>query len=161
VLPQSIENLTNLKDLYITNNKIKTIPESIGKLINLNWVDLTGNQISSVPSFIGNLPKLEGIRLEQNPIRDVAVGAALVPLNAQVKGLEDHPIFEEFRRLFAEEPALANEVRLRQGNKIQEMIGNILPQPIAEEVEPEILSPDTSMNVESLAAYRERAEQLK
>lgn len=58
-LPPEIENLTNLKNLNISFNKIKTLPIEFYKLIELRKLDLKNNILSELDPAIGDLIMLE------------------------------------------------------------------------------------------------------
>ena len=64
----SIGELTNLKELYITENKIATLPDSIGKLTGLNTLCLQRNKLTALPSSIGSLTALTTLDLNENRI---------------------------------------------------------------------------------------------
>ncbi|MBO7537095.1 MAG: hypothetical protein J6T29_02015 [Alphaproteobacteria bacterium] len=77
-LPQSIGNLTNLEHLYLgTNedsedcNSLEILPESIGNLTNLETLDLTGCSLRELPESIGNLKNLEMLVLDSNLLIDL------------------------------------------------------------------------------------------
>lgn len=78
-LPESIENLRNLKILnvcsftdsnnYVTSRQIiclKALPDSIGSLTNLRILDLSSNDLWTLPDSIGNLKNLEELYLSKN-----------------------------------------------------------------------------------------------
>jgi len=64
-IPISINKMTKLQDLILTNNKICKI--TVNNLSNLTWLDLGGNQFTKFPD-IWNLTKLEMIALSRNSI---------------------------------------------------------------------------------------------
>ena len=53
-IPNEIENLTNLRALFLSDNQIKEIPKEIGNLVNLSVLVLDRNQIKEIPKEIGN-----------------------------------------------------------------------------------------------------------
>jgi hypothetical protein len=59
-LPEEIGNCTNIKLLFLSWNKLKTLPPSVGKLTNLEILYLDNNQLTSLPKEIGNCTKLSG-----------------------------------------------------------------------------------------------------
>lgn len=94
ILPQSIENLTHLKNLYLGNDEIAgeipsgignlssleilsisdceisgSIPSTFANLINLKVLYLYNNQlVGSIPSFIGSMTALEFLYLQNNQL---------------------------------------------------------------------------------------------
>ena len=56
--PDAVLQLTNLKILNLSWNKITSIPESFGQLSNLTELHLNNNQITSIPEVLKQLPKL-------------------------------------------------------------------------------------------------------
>jgi Leucine-rich repeat (LRR) protein len=67
-LPDSIGNLINLKQLYLSNNKLESLPDSIGNLINLKQLYLSNNKLESLSDSIGNLINLKELSLSNNKI---------------------------------------------------------------------------------------------
>ncbi len=69
LVPFSIGNFGNLKELYMTENKLNSLPESIGDLINLEKLDLSDNYLINVPNEIGNLINLKELYINHNIIQ--------------------------------------------------------------------------------------------
>ena len=67
-LPESISNLSNLTQLYLSGNQLTHLPESISNLSNLTQLDLKGNQLTHLPKSISNLSKLTQLNLWGNPL---------------------------------------------------------------------------------------------
>jgi len=65
--PPGILKLKNLKRLYLFG-KIAVIPPEIGDLSNLEELSLQGNDIKSIPPEIGKLKNLKKLYLHENPI---------------------------------------------------------------------------------------------
>ena len=63
-----INELANLKYLYLSGNQLKSIPENIQQLQNLKWLGLGRNQITELPKSLFNLPNLEWLDISENPI---------------------------------------------------------------------------------------------
>jgi hypothetical protein len=66
ILSSSIESLTNLWFLSLSNNAITSIPEEVCTLTNLTQINFSGNQLTSMPSCIGDLIDLTYINLTNN-----------------------------------------------------------------------------------------------
>jgi Leucine-rich repeat (LRR) protein len=67
-LPESIGNLTALKDLYLIGNELTSVPQSIGNLDSLKWFWLNQNPISGIPESIGRLKKMEEFNITQTNV---------------------------------------------------------------------------------------------
>ncbi|KKK42954.1 MAG: leucine-rich repeat domain protein [Candidatus Lokiarchaeum sp. GC14_75] len=68
VVPDSIENLKNLNEIYLTENMIREIPESFGSLVNLGILNLSKNKLKVIPESFGNLSSLEILNLNHNQL---------------------------------------------------------------------------------------------
>ncbi len=64
-LPQSIGDLTALKDLYLPGNDLTSIPESIGNLDSLKWFSVAFNQLTDVPDEIGDMGSIIDLNLTE------------------------------------------------------------------------------------------------
>ena len=69
--PRDILKLKNLKELYITHNKIKNIPEDISKLTKLEKLNLCNNEITNLPKSITYLEKLKELEVFGNNIQKI------------------------------------------------------------------------------------------
>jgi len=67
-LPESIGNLSSLKVLYLRWNKLTTLLESIGALKSLQILNLEYNQLTTLPKSIGNLKSLKKLVLHNNKL---------------------------------------------------------------------------------------------
>ncbi|MBJ6111784.1 leucine-rich repeat domain-containing protein [Hymenobacter sp. BT523] len=67
-LPQSIYQLTNLKELYASGNAIQTLSEEFGKLTGLQKIDLVFNQLTALPESLGQLTQLHILNLSENQL---------------------------------------------------------------------------------------------
>jgi len=61
--PKEIMELENLVELYLNEQKIKSIPDDIGKLKNLEILDLVDNDINEINPSICNCRKLKDLRI--------------------------------------------------------------------------------------------------
>ncbi|RAP29493.1 hypothetical protein DID76_04065 [Candidatus Marinamargulisbacteria bacterium SCGC AG-414-C22] len=68
-LPAEIGNLTNLKDLYVNDNQLKSV-EGVGKLTNLGYLNLINNQLTSIEG-LEKLTNLTGLWLYDNQLTSV------------------------------------------------------------------------------------------
>ncbi len=69
LLPSTIGNFENLKELYITENILQYLPGSIGNLITLEILNLSNNHLIELPDEIGNLINLKELYLNHNIIQ--------------------------------------------------------------------------------------------
>ncbi len=69
IIPESIENLKNLKEIYMTENMIREIPESLGSLVNLQILNLSNNKLKIIPESFGNLISLKMLNLNHNQLK--------------------------------------------------------------------------------------------
>ena len=70
-LPDSLEELSWLKELYLAKNKFLNIPSAIfGPKIrsSLRLLDMSGNTLQEIPSHISLLQKLTNLKLDNNNI---------------------------------------------------------------------------------------------
>jgi len=65
-LPEGIENLTNLKELYLRNNELTSL-EGIKNLTNLEGLHLSNNELTTLKG-IDKLTNLKWLGLQDNPI---------------------------------------------------------------------------------------------
>jgi internalin A len=65
-LPESISQLSQLRDLYLSDNKLTTLPESISQLSQLRLLYLDGNGLTTLPESLKNLKQLEKLYLHGN-----------------------------------------------------------------------------------------------
>lgn len=67
-LPDSIGDLSKLKELWLRRNFLTAIPRSIGNLKNLVILHLSGNHLSQLPDEITKLTKLQILGITNNQI---------------------------------------------------------------------------------------------
>ena len=65
-LPDSIGQLTALRQLELTGNRLTVLPETFGKLVNLERLYVDDNQLTALPHSIGNLQHLEELFIDRN-----------------------------------------------------------------------------------------------
>jgi Leucine-rich repeat (LRR) protein len=68
ILPPFLCELTHIKFLYLSNNKLIFIPE-IGKLVKLEELSLEKNEITLIPESFFNLKALKVLTLNNNPLK--------------------------------------------------------------------------------------------
>ena len=57
-LPGSIDQLTRLRELDLTGNRLTALPDSLGNLLHLQKLYLDGNQLATLPETIRQLTNL-------------------------------------------------------------------------------------------------------
>lgn len=68
-LSDSVVQLTNLKELHLTNNKLLKLPERIGQMGNsLTRLEIANNMLDRLPATLASLTRLERIDAECNKI---------------------------------------------------------------------------------------------
>lgn len=72
-IPESIGNLTNLKELVIPDNQLTSLPESIGNLTNLQGLYVPLNKLISIPYTIENLTNLKEFYVFNNQLNKESI----------------------------------------------------------------------------------------
>jgi Leucine-rich repeat (LRR) protein len=70
-LPESIQSLSNLKELNLTNNNLTSLPESIQSLSKLQSLFLANNKLISLPESIGGLYNLQELYVYNNKLTNL------------------------------------------------------------------------------------------
>ena len=65
-LPEAIGQLTQLQTLDISNNRLTTLPEAIGQLTQLQTLDMSGSQLTALPEAIYQLTQLQTLDISNN-----------------------------------------------------------------------------------------------
>lgn len=68
-IPESLGNLVNLVLMALYNNQLTKIPESLTRLTNLTYLDISNNQFVEIPLEIGNLNSLTCLQLSRNYLK--------------------------------------------------------------------------------------------
>lgn len=71
ILPNSIGELEQLRELRLSSNHLTELPESIGDLVNLVELRLNSNDLISLPTSLGALENLEYLSLNHNDLEYV------------------------------------------------------------------------------------------
>jgi internalin A len=67
-IPRELGQLTNLRKLYLRNNRLMMLPDTLGGLVNLRELSLSRNQLRSIPDMIGDLTSLRHLYLHHNQL---------------------------------------------------------------------------------------------
>ena len=70
-IPDSLYNLSSLKHLDLSGNKVKNLSEDISKLENLEFLDVSQNQLESIPDALSKMTSLKDIIVYNNPLKDI------------------------------------------------------------------------------------------
>ena len=70
-LPESIGNLSHLRELIINNSNISKFPESFSNLKSLEVIELRNANLSLLPDFFGNFTQLTELDLYNNKLSDI------------------------------------------------------------------------------------------
>jgi Leucine-rich repeat (LRR) protein len=70
-IPPELAELTNLTELSLCGNRLKTLPGFIGKLTSLERLDISHNRISNLPKEMANLSALKTINISYNKFTEL------------------------------------------------------------------------------------------
>jgi internalin A len=65
-VPQELGQLSNLTELYLSQNQLATVPQELGQLSNLEVLSLPHNQLTTVPKELRHLSNLTRLYLHDN-----------------------------------------------------------------------------------------------
>ena len=71
ILPDKINKLINLQILNLNNNNLVHLTKSVGKLINIKKIYISFNRIIQLPKSLNNLDSLDYICCFNNPINNL------------------------------------------------------------------------------------------
>uniref|UniRef100_A0A671YC69 Leucine rich repeat containing 7 n=1 Tax=Sparus aurata TaxID=8175 RepID=A0A671YC69_SPAAU len=67
--PEVLEQIHNLKELWMDNNSLQSIPGSLGKLRQLRYLDLAKNRIETLDTDVSGCESLEDLLLSSNMLQ--------------------------------------------------------------------------------------------
>ena len=70
-IPGELGNLSNLKSLDLSHNRLTEIPGELGSLSNLESLDLSHNRLTEIPGELGSLSNLESLYLSRNELTGI------------------------------------------------------------------------------------------
>jgi Leucine-rich repeat (LRR) protein len=137
ILPDNLGNLVHLKKLYIGYNKISVLPDSLSNLENLTEIYMRNNRFSMIPETLIQLNDLKKIDLIKNDIQNIPIFWATQPeLHISLDNCPLQRRFKSFQKVLRAHPHVLDW--LKQEVVISEMVRTLLPQPIAEEIVPNV-----------------------
>ncbi|XP_061635491.1 leucine-rich repeat-containing protein 7 isoform X10 [Phyllopteryx taeniolatus] len=68
-VPEVLEQIHNLKELWMDNNSLQSIPGSLGKLRQLRYLDLAKNRIENLDTDVSGCEALEDLLLSSNMLQ--------------------------------------------------------------------------------------------
>ena len=71
VIPDILEQFTNLQKLRIEHSSLEEFPEFVSKMINLQEIHFAHNIIKNIPSWINTLKKLQVLDLYNNSLKNL------------------------------------------------------------------------------------------
>lgn len=77
-LPSSIGNLSQLRELHLNDNGLKTLPDSICHLCSLEILKLTGNSIQALPDDLGEISSLKTFCCDENKLVNLPLTLGLL-----------------------------------------------------------------------------------
>lgn len=79
-LPDAVGTLFNLRELFVSNNRLVGLPEAIGRLRRLEIIRATNNHIDWLPPAVGQLTALRRLHLGRNRLMLVPKEVCRLPL---------------------------------------------------------------------------------
>jgi internalin A len=67
VLPESLRDLSNLRELVLHGLQLVEVPEFIRRLPRLQFLYLKDNDLQALPAWLADLPLLEALNISDNP----------------------------------------------------------------------------------------------
>lgn len=61
-------DLTSVKSVNLSSNKLESLPPSISKMNNLEELDISENSFTELPHFLLSLDKLSRVNISSNPV---------------------------------------------------------------------------------------------
>lgn len=77
-VPASYSKFTNLKSVYLQNNKLIAFPFCLCELRNLDFIDLSENKIQELPENMSNLQCIE-LNMNANQLKGLPASLCLCP----------------------------------------------------------------------------------
>ena len=113
-LPESLSSLTNLTRLNLSSNQLLELPESLGSLMSLTELFLLKNQLSELPESLGSLTNLTRLNLSSNQLLELP-GSLGNLTNLTGLNLSSNPLIEPPTTIINQRiPEILNYLRQRK-----------------------------------------------
>lgn len=100
-LSENIQNLTNLKNLYVKQCSLSTIPTQIGNLKNLQYLDLSNNSISVLPTELSLCENLVSLNMDSNILTTFPIELLILQklklINVKTNYIINENLFDSFK----------------------------------------------------------------
>ena len=79
IFPECVCGMANLIELRVSDNALSSLPQSVARLSRLRELHLRNNQLTRLPESIGSLRELRQLDLRGNPITELPEPLAALP----------------------------------------------------------------------------------
>lgn len=83
-LPSFLGLFANLRQLHVSCNELNSLPDEIGLLGNLEILDVSSNQLTSVPHTLAELTSLTTLTLSRNRLTEFPIAVCHLPALASI-----------------------------------------------------------------------------
>ena len=70
-VPSSVFGLKTLEHLYLARNQLEAVPDALGAMPALTYLNLDGNRLSAIPASLAGAKSLRWLRLNENKLKDL------------------------------------------------------------------------------------------
>nr|XP_002736431.1 PREDICTED: uncharacterized protein LOC100371525 [Saccoglossus kowalevskii] len=116
-IPEEIQNLYSLKELWLDYNQLTSIPSEIGELTNLRELSLLMNKLTEITPAIGKLSMLRHLNLEYNKLKTLPEEVNnLIDCDIRLKG---NPMSQDLDKESSYHKEDTKVVRIRRSQEYQ------------------------------------------
>ncbi len=117
-IPESIGDLNKLWDLYLSDNQLEgTLPASMGNMNELSWLYLNNNNLSGpLPSLMGNISTLREIYIDNNRFHHAHI--------EEVMNWQNYPYISFLKYDPQQLVGLEKTIFAQEGNSVELLIDN-------------------------------------
>ncbi|XP_077977670.1 uncharacterized protein LOC144433235 [Glandiceps talaboti] len=84
--------LSSMKEIHISHNRIRFLPNAISKLVELEMLDVSYNELEILPDSVCQLEKLKTLQASYNKLKSLPRELATSLKNLKVLGLKENPL---------------------------------------------------------------------